>query len=423
MRYWATMSRDKRPEINGCLAPIGVNPAGTSCHVFKAAGDEVKVYHVTGGKELRVPMIAYELMENKSLYGPASLMDKTLIYPCEEFQCRVSCPCAMCRNKLGYCDDLEDHEIYHRANHTMCRFCKELESLIPHFHHKVVYERVNNWHVRMTHIINFVDKLGSSSLFQHDYASARNPVKMNSLLNCDKCEKKFKSVSHFKRHEMSVHFGMKEKCPYCSLQTSRRDNLEAHILLVHGSERESAYQCDDCQETFDKKSNFERHSRNSKTNCSICSEMFCTLKQLQQHTLTSHPARHACSTCKKTFQDNANLKRHSKSTASELKCEKCHQGFCTFIAYKKHKKCHEQIECSHCKNRFSSKFNLKTHIANRSDQRCDQCGEMFCNSQSLKLHHSKVHNVKTCHICSTTYCLKNYRHHMYSEHQQVVEFE
>ena len=191
MRYWATLSRHKRPEINGRLVPIGVNPAGTSCHVLKAAG-EVKVHHVTGGKELRVSMIAYELMENKNLYGPASLMDKTLIYPCEEYQCRVSCPCGMCRNKLGYCDDLEDHDIYHRANHSICRFCKELESVIPHFHHKIVYERVNNWNVMMTHIINFFDKLEGSSLFQHDYASARNPVKTDSLFQCENVKKNSK---------------------------------------------------------------------------------------------------------------------------------------------------------------------------------------------------------------------------------------
>ena len=101
MRYWAKFPSNKRPEINGRMVPIGVIPAGTSCYVFKATG-EVEVCHVTGGKELKVAMIAGQLVEKESLYGPASLRDKTLIYPCEEFKCRVGCPCAMCRNKLGY---------------------------------------------------------------------------------------------------------------------------------------------------------------------------------------------------------------------------------------------------------------------------------------------------------------------------------
>ena len=202
MRYWETMSSNKVPETNGRLVLIGVNPAGTSCHVFKATG-EVGVCHVTGGKELKVAMIAGQLVEKESLYGPASLRDKTLIYPCEEFKCRVGCPCAMCRNKLGYCEDFEDHEIFHRANHTMCRFCNNLESVIPNFHHTVVYQRVYYWDGKRTHFDRIFDKLGSSSLFKHEYASAKNPLKINSLFQCNKCEKKFKSVSHFKRHDVA----------------------------------------------------------------------------------------------------------------------------------------------------------------------------------------------------------------------------
>ena len=135
---------------------------------------------------------------------------------------------------------------------------------------------------------------------------------------------------------------MSHNCPHCGLQSSRRDNLKAHLLLVHGIEDESPYQCDDCQETFDKKSNIERHSRNLKTNFSICSEIFCSLKQLQQHRLKSHPPQHACPTCKKSFQDKAHLNRHIKVNASELKCEECNQEFCTVLEFKKHKKSHEQ---------------------------------------------------------------------------------
>ena len=368
---------------------------------------------VTVCTEFNVMLIAGKLVENERLYGPASLKDKTLIYPCEEFRCRVGCACKMCRNKLTHCEDFEDHEAFHRANHTQCRYCNNLESVIPNFHYKVVYEKVYYSAVR-PQFERFWVKLGCASLFSHEYGWHLNPPKKNSVYHCDKCDKTFKSVSHVKRHEISVHFSKKETCPHCGLQCSRKDNLEAHIMLVHEIDRESPFQCDDCQETFDKKSNFECHSRYLKTNCSICSAIFCTLKQLQQHRLISHP-KHECQKCERNFQDKAHLDRHIKANRPSLKCDVCNQEFCTTVDLKKHMRGHgqENYECSFCHKRLSTKFNLQTHIANRSDHKCDQCDQMFCNKQNFNMHYIEVHDVKTHEICCKT-C------HMYSVHQQLA---
>ena len=119
MRYSATFIAKKRPNLHGRIVPLGgiAAMAGTSCHKFEAT-DKIKVCRTLDGKEFEVKLVAREFGKSDKLYGPASLRDKTLIYPCEEFMCRVSCPCTMCRNKLGYCEDFEDHETFHRANHT-----------------------------------------------------------------------------------------------------------------------------------------------------------------------------------------------------------------------------------------------------------------------------------------------------------------
>ena len=360
-------------------------------------------------------------MEQENLYGPASLRDKTLIYPCSLFRCRIGCPCNMCRNKLTKCEYFKDHEAFNTANHTMCEFCANLESVIHHFHYKIVYDTVYKNAVRPQFEDIWFVKLGSASLFQHRKWT-QNPLKVNSDFHCDKCEKTFKKLSHLKRNEVSVHFLKKENCPHCGLQSSRRDNLEAHIKLVHGSDDcESPFQCDDCQETFDRRSSFERHARNMKTNCSICAAIFCTLKQVQQHQKISHP-KHECARCEKTFQDKAHLNRHIKASRSDLICNVCNQEFCLTLDFRKHMGGHEQIKflCSVCKKSFSSKFNLQTHIANRSKHRCEQCDQMFCNRCNFDWHYSEVHGVKTCEICCKTYDLKNYKHHMYAEHQQLA---
>ena len=169
------------------------------------------------------------------------------------------------------------------------------------------------------------------------------------------------------------------------LQSSRRDNLEAHIKLVHGEiDRESPFQCEDCQETFDRKSSFERHSRNLKTNCSFCSAIFCTIKQVQQHRKIFHP-KHECSKCEKTFQDKAHLNRHVEASRSDLICDVCTQEFCLTVDFSKHMRGHQQRKfwCPYCKKSFSTKFNQQTHTANRSDHSCKQCAKMFATNEIL----------------------------------------
>ena len=106
MRYSARFIARKRPNLDGRIVPLGAGMAGTCCHEFEAT-DDIEVCY-GGGKEFVVRLVAHELVKSDKLYGPASLRDKTLIYPCEEFKCRIRCPCTMCRNKMRYGEDFED---------------------------------------------------------------------------------------------------------------------------------------------------------------------------------------------------------------------------------------------------------------------------------------------------------------------------
>ena len=189
MRYLAILHKNKRPVLKEFVNP---DPGDTSCHIFKATGDVVVTRY--DEEEFQVKLIACKAVANESLYGPASLRDKTLVYPCEFFKCRVGCPCKMCRNKLSRCEDFKDHEAYHKANHTMCQFCANLESVIPHFHYKIEtvyypgFEKVYNPAMKKHQFVKkwFV-RLGSASLFHHRNLT-QNPQKINSVFHCDKCE-------------------------------------------------------------------------------------------------------------------------------------------------------------------------------------------------------------------------------------------
>ena len=48
---------------------------------------------------------------NENFHGPASsLHDKSIMYPCEHFKCRVGCPCRLCKAKLPYCTESKNNK-------------------------------------------------------------------------------------------------------------------------------------------------------------------------------------------------------------------------------------------------------------------------------------------------------------------------
>jgi hypothetical protein len=434
MRHEARFRAYRRPRLSGTTVPYidskTWGKVGANCHIFKVVDVKHRYwdrYALGLYQEFDVTLVAGEQVIDESLYGPASLRDKTLIYPCEAFKCQIGCACQMCRMKLSACDDFDDHLTFHLSNHTMCKYCNEVERLFPYYSYNVVHKRdypnPYAWCGGQPDEKVFYDTMGSASLFEHtSWYSPRKPPREDSLFTCDKCDKKFKMLSHLKRHEVAVHYRKKKECQYCGFQSSRKDNLVAHMKLMHESETDPQFKCDVCSESFHKKSHLVRHSKHLKSNCSICSDIFCTLKQLQQHTRLSHP-KYVCGKCGKGFKDQANLDKHqSTGTSPRTKCEVCNKEHCTILEMKKHRKTHEteSFQCNYCNKMFASKFCHKRHCDQRSEHKCAECGENLCNKQELKMHISLVHNVKSCEICCKIYDLKNYKYHMYSEHQQDV---
>lgn len=403
MRFTATFFPLKCPQLNGRSVPMGENPIGTSCHDFEAG--EVTEHTLTDYNytSSNVTLVAGEYNKNERLYGPASLRDKTLIYTCDLFKCRIKCPCKLCTKKSNFYSDIDDHVMFHRASHSLCKFCANVHSHIPSYSHTIVYETVYYPGMIPQFERIWYTKMGSASLFHHTY-NIRNPSKMDSTFSCDKCDKTFKAMSHLKRHEVGVHFRKKIECSHCGQQISRKDNLKAHLLLAHGDVKEVKYQCEDCHESFAKKSNFERHTSNVKTNCSICLEIFCSLKQLQQHKLRTHP-KYQCTNCKKSFHNKVNLDRHCQGSITSdgafiNKCEVCSQECCSLLELRQHMTVHQKndLQCTYCKKGFTSKHGLLNHVTKREDHICSKCGELFCYGQDLKLHNRSVHNVKLIEV-------------------------
>ena len=166
----------------------------------------------------------------------------------------------------------------------------------------------------------------------------------------------------------------------------------------------------------------------------VCrTEIFCTLKQLQQHRKNKH-SKFQCEKCDKSFPLKSHLNRHLagnfKTAGGSFKnqCDVCNEVCCTKLDLLKHKKVthrespeKSEFECSHCNKAFNSRFGLKAHKVNREEKCCHKCGKVFCNGRDLTVHSTDVHGVRKCEICNVSFYLANYKHHMYAEHQQVVE--
>ena len=426
MRHKVTFRAYMQPSLRGTTSPYidkeSWGKIGANCHIFKIVDLKhyLDKYALGQYKQFGITLVAGEQVQEEWLFGPASLRNKTLIYPCEAFKCQMECPCQMCRMKLSECDDFDDHLTFHLANHTMCKYCNEVERCFPHFSYNVVHNR--EYPDRFNDKI-WYDTMGSASLIKHtSWYTAGMPFSEDySHYTCDKCEKKFKMRSHLKRHEVAVHYKKKEVCQYCGFQCSRKDNLVAHMRLIHEGETGPQFECEVCNHAFHKRSDLVRHSKHLKSRCSICADIFCTLKQLQQHNRMSN-SKYACGKCGKGFQDQANLDKHQSTSTSSTKCEVCDKEHCTVLELNKHKKTHvkDSFQCNLCNKKFASKFCHKRHMEQRNDLKCSQCGEGMCNKQELKMHISQAHNVKSCEICHKVFDLKNYKYHMYSEHQKAV---
>ena len=157
---------------------------------------------------------------------------------------------------------------------------------------------------------------------------------------CNKCETSFESKFNLKRHEKSQHLDVKIPCPFCDMKFTRSDNLKKHKRSNHKNHDDhkgSTYECNECKSKFSRKNHFERHLSITKQPCDLCSETFCTVRQIQQHKLKHH-SKFSCSLCMKSFPDKANLLKHnerSRDADNSMKniCQNCDEKFCTETDY------------------------------------------------------------------------------------------
>ena len=201
MRFFATYRINQQPRLTGCTTDtIFEDYHNTSCHKFTVTNVEVdmkeKVDYCIAAANVTLVAGKYP---DSSLHGPASLLkDRTLIYTCDKFRCRLGCPCHLCRKKINNCSksgdketcgedcdkcraDCYDHLLFHRALHLGCKFCANLLEHIPNV--SFVIRQVRGY------LPDLYEERLSASLFEHRYKDI-TPIQLqpSNMFTCDKCE-------------------------------------------------------------------------------------------------------------------------------------------------------------------------------------------------------------------------------------------
>jgi len=213
-------------------------------------------------------------------------------------------------------------------------------------------------------------------------------------------------ISHTNREHEDVSTYM---CRICGFLNRTHRNLKDHTEEEHmgGGVR---YQCDECEQTFDKVNAFKAHKRLAHKDagktymCDTCGKTYFNPSSLYLHTLSHNPdgKKFPCDYCTKAFHLASKLKIHLKVHTGEKSecCDVCGKNFGSKTELKTHKK-NVHIEekdkpfgCDYCGKRFSNmtvyKNHCKLHTGVR-DEMCTICGKGFVTRRALRKHERSVH--------------------------------
>ena len=257
--------------------------------------------------------------------------------------------------------------------------------------------------LRRTIVENFLKKsteaLREVNLKSSEVTSTTGDCLLSKLLDCKKCDKKFRSLkgynNHTKRHQKSTN-AKETYCSECRREFSTPRQHARHQFSVHHVLTQVA--------------------------CLTCNRNFHSEKSLARHNMEVHSQNAACNICDKVFFTAANLAAHKRNIHSQNAnkkvafCEFCPGSFSSDEQLKQHQKRHfgSQYQCNLCDKSFRWDSSLNSHMQaahNKSTPafQCNDCGRSFKDKNNYKKHtftHSKI-KPYACTMCRKGFIRKD----------------
>jgi uncharacterized C2H2 Zn-finger protein len=422
------------------------------CHSFS-----INCVSENEGAERSVKLVAGKIETRKWLHGPACALDKTVMYPCNRYRCRVPCPCKICNKHPPSCtvkascncsdckEQFEDHKKFHAACHNDCKFCIQLLQMFPAFN----FFFMNSEGKKVINVKKFFDNEDFKYVGGPEFTLEETRInkKMKDTSNsCNVCDCRFKTMWQLKEHivlnhECGERFSheyhevdvgtVSKHCEKCDEEFLSRKEFVRHVKAVHYWED---FPCDLCEEVFSRKDSLARHVtkihnpmaplKKGDYKCPKCGKQFGYVLDFLRHKKHVHCSsnEYLCEICNRKFNRKDNFDRHIKSSllpddSPRYKCNDCEQTFCTAKFLNGHQKSsHSILSCEDCEEKFAAKNSLKRHKLNRSNFFCDECEQILCNKVSLD-RHKNIHNEVKCDECGGKYYKSNIMYHKLWSHE------
>ena len=191
---------------------------------------------------------------------------------------------------------------------------------------------------------------------------------------CNACGKGFKSDGDLGLHEYNAHDQTPFECKHCGKQSIGRQQFNNHNRK-HKTQKLKIYKCQTCQFEGDNASNFQRHMKlhnvqkqqkpKKSRNCAQCDKIFDRKSSFDRH-MTKHSQQKEdvpsfpCLQCDFKFSREDSLKKHQDLVhANNIHSE---IGHVSFEKQKKVKKAKKTFMCEKCAKTFNSEANLRRHF-------------------------------------------------------------
>ena len=217
-------------------------------------------------------------------------------------------------------------------------------------------------------------------------ATNDSPVANNDH-SCPDCDFKCSDIKNLQEHVASHVSTL--NCPECDESFESYDLLEDHFLEKHVEEdRKEEYTCSKCESKFISEEHLKKHvdtkHKRQTSECNICGEIFNSKKEVEKHTHIYHKTNnvqpiikrtsitsHECTVCKSKFKSKLYLQEHIKHThntdahhnntnSSDFNCRKCGRIFESKTDVEKHhRNCNEEFTSNRKECRYYRKGSCK----------------------------------------------------------------